>query len=175
MPEVGFIGRSNVGKSSLINCLLLRKVARTSSIPGATRTINLYKVDYDYKAKRRSVIFSDFPGFGYTALPRNVYEKWERMIDAYISENPFLKRIVWVFDVRRTFDELDHLTLDWIISKGLPFSFAITKIDKVSNNEALVKKNEFSTLIQDTPIFLVSAKKRTGRKELLAHILDVVS
>ncbi|MCX7858359.1 MAG: ribosome biogenesis GTP-binding protein YihA/YsxC [Deltaproteobacteria bacterium] len=174
VSEVGFIGRSNVGKSSLINCLLTRKVARTSSSPGATKTINLYKIEYEYKGKRRWIILSDFPGFGYTALPKNVYENWERMVDSYISENTFIKRIIWVLDVRRTFDRLDHLTLNWLTLKKIDFSVAVTKVDKVSKSEALMKKDELLTVVGDIPIFLVSAKQGTGRKELLGHIFDSV-
>lgn len=175
LPEIGFIGRSNVGKSSLINCLLLRKIARTSSTPGATRAINLFRVEYEYRGKRRSLIFSDFPGFGYTALPKKIYEGWERMINEYVSQNEFVKRIIWVFDVRRDFDELDELTLGWLKSKNLPFSFVLTKVDKVNKNLALAKRKDVSLRIGDVPIFFASAKEKTGRKELLSHIFEIAS
>lgn len=172
LPEIAFIGRSNVGKSSLINCLLMRKIARTSSLPGATRTINLYRVEYEHMAKRRSAIFSDFPGFGYTALPRFIYERWERMIDSYVSNNPMVRRIIWVLDIRRNFDALDELTWRWLESKEIPFSFAVTKIDKVSKDEMRLRKDKFLNIIGDIPVFFVSAKERTGRKELLVHLID---
>ncbi len=175
IPEIGFIGRSNVGKSSLINCLLLRKIARTSSTPGATRTINLYLVDYEFRAKRRSLVFSDFPGFGYTACPAYVYEKWERMVDSYVSQNSFIKRIVWVFDIRRDFDELDYVTFEWLNSKGLNFSLVVTKVDKVSKNEIKGRRDYFLKVTGNRPIFFVSAKNRVGRKELLTHIFETVS
>lgn len=175
MLEVGFIGRSNVGKSSLINCLLLRKLARTSSSPGATKTINLYKAEYEYRGKKSVMIISDFPGFGYTRISKSIYEGWERMIDSYVQNNPLLKRLIWVFDVRRNFDELDSLALSWLNLRNIPFSFAVNKIDKVSKSELAIRRREFEKLLGTVPVFFVSAKDRTGRKELLYHIGDVIS
>lgn len=175
LPEVCFIGRSNVGKSSLINTLLMRKIARTSSTPGATRTINLYKVDFEYKGKKKSGFFSDFPGFGYTEVPKAVYYTWEKLINSYIKSNTWIRRLIWIFDVRRDFDELDNLTLDWIRESKLSFSFVLTKIDKVPKDEAKRKKLAAEDFLNGAPVFLFSSKERTGRKELLSHVLDVLS
>lgn len=173
-PEVCFIGRSNVGKSSLINTLLMRKIARTSSTPGATKAVNLYKVDFEHRGKRKTAFFSDFPGFGFTKVPRSLYHLWEKLIDSYVKSNNYIRRLIWVFDVRRDFDELDNLTLNWIRQCNLEFSFVLTKADKISKDKAEKKNMEAQKLFGDTPIFLFSSKERFGRRELLSHILDIL-
>lgn len=172
VPEVCFIGRSNVGKSSMINSLVMQKIARTSSTPGATRVINLYKIVYEFKGGRRSVIFADFPGFGYAKVSRDVYGAWEEMIESYVAENGRISRLIWVYDVRRDIDELDRALIDWICSIRLDFTLVLTKIDKDTRNNVIKKKALFSRYFGESRVLAFSAKDGYGRRELLSHIFN---
>ncbi|OPY77917.1 MAG: putative GTP-binding protein EngB [Syntrophorhabdus sp. PtaU1.Bin153] len=172
LPEVCFIGRSNVGKSSLINRLAMQKIARTSSTPGATKTINLYRIQYEFSGSRERVIFSDFPGFGYSRVSKDTYRGWETMIDRYIGENKFIRHLVWAFDIRRDFDALDETVLEWIGLKGLPYSLVLTKSDKEGRGYSVRKKDLLSRYLRTDTIFVFSAKDGSGRKELLTHIFN---
>ncbi|OPY74520.1 MAG: putative GTP-binding protein EngB [Syntrophorhabdus sp. PtaU1.Bin050] len=172
LPEVCFIGRSNVGKSSLINRLAMQKIARTSSTPGATRTINLYGIQYEFSGSRERVIFSDFPGFGYSRVSKETYRGWETMIDRYIGENRFIRHLVWAFDIRRDFDVLDETVLEWIGLKGLPYSLVLTKSDKEGRGYSTRKKALLSRYLHTDTVFVFSAKDGSGRKELLTHIFN---
>jgi len=172
IPEICFIGRSNVGKSSLINKLVMQKVARTSSTPGATKAINLYKVFYEFNRLRKWAIFSDFPGFGYSKVAKSTYRGWEAMIDRYISGNASIQRLVWAFDIRRDPDTLDRTVLEWIRFSRLPFSLVLTKSDKEGRGFGLSKRELYYKEFETKDVFLFSAKDGYGRKELLTHMLS---
>ncbi len=171
-PETCFIGRSNVGKSSMINRLVTQGVARTSSTPGATRIINLYKVVYEFGGGRRWMIFSDFPGFGYAKVSKDVYKGWEAMIERYISGNDRISKVIWAYDVRRDIDDLDRTVIDWMFSLELDFAVVLTKIDKETRNNVMKKKMLFSRYFGESRVFTFSAKDGYGRKELLSHIMS---
>ncbi len=176
MSEISFVGRSNVGKSSMINSLAMRKIAKTSSTPGATRLINLYLIDYEHMSGREQVIFSDFPGFGYSKVSKAMQQGWQKMIEGYIEGNREIQRIIWVYDVRREPDHLDEMLLEWFFDRKLPFSVVLTKTDKESRGYAANKKRLFKEYVkEDIEILIFSAKTGEGRKELLAHILDASS
>jgi GTP-binding protein len=168
--EICFLGRSNVGKSSMINALVMQKVAKTSSTPGATRIINLYKVLYEFKGVRRSIIFSDFPGFGYAKISREMYKGWEKMIETYVSENSHISGLIWVYDVRRDIDALDRTLVDWIYSIGVDFTLVLTKIDKETRSHVMDKKKLFSGYFGESRVLTFSAKDGYGRRDLLSHI-----
>jgi GTP-binding protein len=170
-PEICFIGRSNVGKSSMINRLVMQKVARTSSTPGATRMINIYGVLYQEDGMKKRLILSDFPGFGYSKVSKKMYRDWQKMIEEYLVANKLIKRLIWVYDVRREIDGLDNMLLDWLRNSELDFTLVLTKIDKVNNNQASAKKRLFEKLFGDKKIFSFSSKDGYGRTELLSHIL----
>ena len=172
LPEICFVGRSNVGKSSMINKLVMQKVAKTSSTPGATRAINLYKVLYEFQGGRRSMMFSDFPGFGYAKVSRETYKSWQGMIETYISQNTRIEKLIWVYDVRRDIDDLDRTLIDWVFSLQLDFAVALTKIDKDTRNNVTNKKRLFSRYFGESRVFVFSAKDGYGRKELLSHIFS---
>lgn len=172
-PEICFIGRSNVGKSSIINKLAMQKIARTSSTPGATKLINIYRINYEFEKIRKSTIFSDFPGFGYSKVSKKIYLGWQDMIDGYIRKNNFIKRLIWVYDVRRDIDELDNNVMKWIGSTGHNFTMVITKIDKVSKNEAFQKKRLFEKNFGNDRVFVFSSKDGFGRETLLSHIFNI--
>ena len=174
-PEISFVGRSNVGKSSMINSLAMRKIAKTSSTPGATRLINLYHIAYESKAERKQVIFSDFPGFGYAKVSKAMQQGWQKMIEGYIEGNNAIQRIIWVYDVRREPDRLDDMLLEWFLDRKLPFLVVLTKTDKESRGFAANKKRLFKEYMKEGDVFTFSAKTGEGRKELLAHIVDAPS
>jgi len=174
LPEVAFIGRSNVGKSSMINRLVMQKIARTSSTPGRTRSINLYKIDYEFKNAKRSFYISDFPGFGYSKVSKSIYQGWQEMIEHYILENRNIKRLVWLFDVRRDLDVLDDMLIEWLEANKLPYTLVLTKTDKENRNFVANKKRFFSKVVGET-ILTFSSKTGEGRETLLAHIADAAT
>lgn len=175
IPEICFIGRSNVGKSSLINRLVMHKIARTSSTPGATKAINIYRILYEYRGARSWVIFSDFPGFGYSKVARSTYHGWESMIDTYITENQSIQKIAWAFDIRRDPDTLDKTVLEWIQYSRLPFCLILTKSDKEGRSYGLKKREALKKEFQTNDIFVFSSKDGYGREEVLSHLLPAHS
>ena len=170
LPEVCFIGRSNVGKSSLLNTLTGRKIARTGGTPGVTRLINLYTIVWESGGRRGSALFSDFPGFGYSKVSQGVYEGWQAMVENYMARNEWVKRALWVFDTRRTFDRLDVMLLDWLRESRLEFSLVLTKADKEGRGASLQKKKAFQAMLGREDVFLFSSKDGYGKSELLGHI-----
>jgi len=174
IPEVCFIGRSNVGKSSLINRLVMRKIARTSSTPGATKAINLFKIHYEFNELRKWVIFSDFPGFGYAKVSKSTYRSWESMINTYITKNPSIQRVTWIFDIRRDPDVLDKTVLEWIRHSQIPFSIILTKSDKENRSFGLGKKDKLGKEFQTNDIFIFSAKDGYGREGVLSHFFTTL-
>jgi GTP-binding protein len=174
IPEICFIGRSNVGKSSLINRLVMRRIARTSSTPGATKAINLYKIRYEFKELKHWVIFSDFPGFGYSKVAKSTYRGWESMVDTYITENPSIQRLAWAFDIRRDPDTLDRTVLEWIRYSRLPFCLILTKSDKEGRAYGLSKKEVLRKEFQTNDIFVFSAKDGYGKEEILSHLFTTL-
>jgi GTP-binding protein len=130
-PEIAFAGRSNVGKSSLINVLVNRKnLVRTSSTPGRTQLINFFSVNDQFT-------LVDLPGYGYAKVPLAVKKEWGPMMERYLSSRPTLRGVVLIFDIRRTPVAEDRQMLDWLRAYGIPPLLVITKCDKVSKNERM--------------------------------------
>ena len=128
-PEIAFAGRSNVGKSSLVNCLLNRKgLVRTSSTPGRTQLLNYFSINEE-------LFFVDLPGYGFARAPRAVREQWQPMIHGYLKGRSNLRAVVWLLDVRRDPSSEDLQFLDWLEESEIPTIPVITKVDKVSKNE----------------------------------------
>lgn len=128
-PEIAFAGRSNVGKSSLINTLLNRKgLVRTSSTPGRTQLLNFFAIN-------EALHFVDLPGYGFARAPRSVRERWQPMIRDYLAGRPNLKAVVWLLDSRREPSREDLQFLDWLEEAERPTIPVVTKIDKLSRNE----------------------------------------
>ncbi|MEK6791186.1 MAG: ribosome biogenesis GTP-binding protein YihA/YsxC [Deltaproteobacteria bacterium] len=129
LPEVVLIGRSNVGKSSLINSLVNRKgLAKTSSAPGKTRSINFYRIN-------NAFYIVDLPGFGYANCPKKVQQGWEKMIAEYLECRPNLKGVFIILDPRRDATEVEHSLYAWIERLSLPVATVFTKTDKLSRSE----------------------------------------
>lgn len=174
VAEICFIGRSNVGKSSLINALVTQSVARTSSRPGATRIINIYRVLYESQGRRNVVIFSDFPGFGYAKVSRTMALDWQKMVEGYLQRNDRIKSIIWLLDIRRDFDDLDEMLLEWLVSKELPFTPVLTKVDKETQGNIAKKVRSYERFFDGEKARLFSAKTGRGKRELLGHIRHIV-
>ena len=161
-PEIAFAGRSNVGKSSLINCLLNRKgLVRTSSTPGRTQLLNYFAINEE-------LYFVDLPGYGFARAPRSVREKWQPMVHGYLQGRETLRAVVWLLDVRRDPSREDLEFLDWLEESEIPTIPVVTKVDKVSKNElgrSLAKISSATGLPKEllTPF---SVQTRQGHKEV---------
>lgn len=175
VPEICFIGRSNVGKSSMINSLVGRKIARTSSSPGATKMINIFNAQGEWKGEKKPVIFSDFPGFGFSRVSRTVSQNWQAMIEGYILKNKRIKSIVWLFDIRRDIDRLDETLIEWLFVHNLEFCMVLTKCDKEGQGNIVKKRRSLTEYLQGKQVLVYSSKTGLGKKELLSYIAEVVA
>lgn len=129
LPEIGFIGRSNVGKSSIINRLLgVKRLAQISSTPGKTRKINLFKIN-------DSFFFVDLPGYGYAKVPKREKAQWQKMIEGYLSGSKNLRLLILLIDARLGALDNDRLMMDWLVSHKLPYLTVLTKADKLKKNK----------------------------------------
>ena len=172
LPEIAFVGRSNVGKSSLINALVERKnLAKTSNTPGRTQLINFFSIN-------EKMFFVDLPGYGFAKVARSVKKDWGDMLEAYLKERQNLALIVFILDIRRTPNEDDLSLRDWLENYRIPYLFALTKTDKLSNNQALNQKRliekELGGSVRNRTI-LFSAKTRRGKEELWQRLDDHIS
>ena len=171
IPEYAFIGRSNVGKSSLINMLVERKkLAKTSSTPGKTRLINHFKINHEW-------FLCDLPGYGYAKVSKKERETFSKMIERYALERTNLVCFFVLVDARHKPQEIDLDFIEWLGDSQLPFVIVLTKVDKINQlgkslNLELLKK-ELSQSWDELPlIFESSAEKGIGRKEILQFIDD---
>jgi GTP-binding protein len=169
LPEVAFLGRSNVGKSSVINSLLGSKVAKTSSTPGRTRSINFFEVRWPGKP-RPEVIFTDLPGYGYAKVARAVSELWPSFIEPYLRERPCLALCLALVDVNVPLQPSDQQMVEFLEASGRPFLIVATKSDRLSNNQL---HNAVRGLTQQFPqarIVPYSGKTGTGHEDLWQQI-----
>lgn len=163
LPEIAFAGRSNVGKSTLLNILTNRKkLARVSGSPGKTRTINFYEINQSFR-------IVDLPGYGYARLSRSETEKWGRMMENYLSNRPNLIKVVQLIDSRHEPTSLDVQMYDYLKYYQLDGLVAATKSDKISRNER--SRNEFRirkklAMEPEDRIIFLSSLKKTGGEEL---------
>lgn len=161
-PEIALVGRSNVGKSSLINALVNRKkLAHISAQPGRTQTINFFRVD--------RLVFVDLPGYGFAKVPETVRAAWKPMINNYLTSRQNLVGILMLVDIRHRPTSDDKMMAEWLIEMGIPATLVITKADKVSKSKhesALV--SIVNTL--HLPGIVFSAKNKIGKENLIAVI-----
>src|ERR1700719_777486 len=165
LPEVAFLGRSNVGKSSVINTLVDAKLARTSSTPGRTRSINFFEVRWPGKPQPE-VIFADLPGYGYAKLSREISAEWPQFIEPYLNDRPTLALCLALVDVNVPPQERDRQLLDLLNAAGRDLVMIATKSDRLSNNQL---RNAMKGLTEAYPTATVvpfSSKTRTGRDEV---------
>src|SRR5271170_8142471 len=169
LPEVAFLGRSNVGKSSVIDTLIGDKIARTSSTPGRTRSINFFEVRWPGKPQPE-VIFADLPGYGYAKLSREISEEWPKFIEPYLNDRPTLALCLALVDVNVPPQASDRQLLDFLNSSGREFLVIATKSDRLSNNQL---NNALKSLADAYPAAQVvpfSAKTGAGRDEVWKKI-----
>lgn len=172
MPEVAFAGKSNVGKSSLINGLLNRKsLARTSSEPGKTQTINFYNVN-------KELYFVDLPGYGFAKVSKEVQAKWGDMIEKYLQTSKQLKAVLLLIDIRHEPSANDKNMYEWIVYNGYNPIIIATKLDKINRSQIqkhikMIKKG--LNVLPDTIVIPFSAKTKQGRDEILEIISSVTS
>jgi GTP-binding protein len=171
LPEVAFAGRSNVGKSSLINRLLNRKkAARVSNTPGRTREINFFEVNEQF-------VFVDLPGYGYARISKEQRAAWRPLIEGYLRDNPMLRGVVQLLDARRQPSEDDLQMLDFLASVGTPTIVVATKIDKLRNAErtARIEALAREAGIEMDQLIPFSAVTGDGRDELAEAIVGLVT
>ncbi|SMO76556.1 ribosome biogenesis GTP-binding protein YihA/YsxC [Fodinibius sediminis] len=163
-PEICLAGRSNVGKSSLINALMNHKgLARTSNTPGKTREMNYYLVD-------DKTYLVDLPGFGYAKVSKKERERWGRDIRAYLLERPTLRLVIHLVDIRHKPSKLDEEFFYWLGAQRLPFVVVLTKGDKLSHNKRQQSKARVKRILDEmnieVPIVISSVKDKTGIEEV---------
>jgi len=171
LPEIAFAGRSNVGKSSLINTLVNRKrLVKTSSTPGRTQLINFFNINEKFS-------FVDIPGYGYAKVPAAVKKKWGPMIETYITTRKTLKGVVLIMDLRRIPGPEEMNMLDWLNHHGIPSVPVLTKSDKLSKTRQQKQLKEISnTLSADkNNLILFSAKSRQGKNEVWDAVKKLIS
>ena len=167
MLEVAFAGRSNVGKSSLINALMNRKsYARTSQQPGKTQTINFYNIN-------EALYFVDLPGYGFARVSKDTVEKWGKMIDNYLENSKVLRLVFLLVDIRHKPNKNDIQMYDWCVNYGFNPIIIATKEDKVKRSQkAKLIKDIKQTLnvVEGTPVIPFSALSKSGRDEIWEYI-----
>lgn len=166
-PEVAFAGKSNVGKSSLINALMNRKsLARTSAQPGKTQTINFYNIN-------DAIYFVDLPGYGYARANEEVKAKWGKMIENYLHQSKQLKAVFLLIDIRHEPSGNDRIMYDWIVSQGFHPIIIATKLDKINRSQIQKQVKLIKTALQvekDTAVIPFSASTKQGREEIYEMI-----
>ncbi len=170
-PEIAFLGRSNVGKSSLINSLVGSKIAKTSNTPGRTQTINFFQIRRPGKPNP-DFVFADLPGYGYARAPKEVTDKWAGFINPYLENRESLVLCLSLVDVTIPPQEIDLQLMDWMRHMDREFIVVATKADRISNNQlraALPKLCERLQILS-SQIIPFSAKSRVGYEELWAAI-----
>jgi len=169
LPEVAFLGRSNVGKSSVINSLVGSKLAKTSSTPGRTRSINFFEVRWAGKP-RPEIVLADLPGYGYAKISREVSQEWPQFIEPYLKERACLALCVVLIDVNVPPQESDRQLLEFLSSVERPFLILGTKSDRLSGNQL---NDALRALAQEYPgqrVLPYSAKTGAGREALWSEI-----
>lgn len=168
LPEVAFVGRSNVGKSSLLNSILLRKnLARTSASPGKTREINFFSVDGKWS-------FADMPGFGYASIGKSFREKWEKLNFDYLENRQNLRLVCSLVDSRHDPMDMDLALMEWLENHRKNFVVILTKTDKISKKRIDERQQQLSHLLQNCQYaheaLPYSVLNNTGRNQLISII-----
>lgn len=168
LPEVAVVGRSNVGKSSLLNHLFQRKgLVRTSSKPGKTQALNFFQI-------KSQCVFVDLPGYGYANVPISVRKQWGPMIQNYLENREELKLVLFLFDIRRTPKEEDFALMEWLLNYQIPTLLVLTKSDKLNQSEKHknTKKILEAFKFESFTYLLYSVPKNRGRDKLIKLIED---
>jgi len=169
LPEIAFLGRSNVGKSSVINSLVGHKLARTSSTPGRTRSINFFEIRRAGQPKPE-LLFTDLPGYGYAKISQEISQEWGRFIDPYLEHRPSLALCLALIDANIPPQESDRQLLEFLAARGRPHVIVATKSDRMSGNDRGQAMRRFNAEYPGIPIVAFSAKTGAGKEELWSQI-----
>jgi GTP-binding protein len=169
LPEIAFVGRSNVGKSSLINTLVGRKdLAKTSNTPGRTQLINFFTIN-------EKISFVDLPGYGFAKVSQSVKKNWGEMVEAYLKERQSLALVIFILDVRRHPSKDDLSLGDWFDQYRIPYLYILTKSDKLSNNQITAQKRAIEKdlrLSSKDRVIIFSAKTQKGKDDIWQALND---
>jgi GTP-binding protein len=168
VPEIAFLGRSNVGKSSLLNALAGEKAAKVSSTPGRTRAINFFAL-LD-PSQRRRLIFADLPGYGYAKISKSISAGWPAFIEPYLALRTTLKLCICLVDSNVPTQQSDRQLIDWLRAAGRDFAVVATKIDRLSGNERTRNLLALKKGLELDKVLPISAKTGAGMKELWVRI-----
>jgi GTP-binding protein len=167
LPEVAFAGRSNVGKSSLINALLHRRgLAKTSGTPGKTQAINFFEINHRF-------MLVDLPGYGYAKVPRQVQAGWHSMVETYLRERELLRAVVHIVDVRHPPTEQDQQLREWLLFEGVEVVTVATKADKLKRSQRpshIRAVRQTLAMPPAEPLLLFSSQNREGRHQLWGRL-----
>ena len=169
-PEIAFLGRSNVGKSSLLNALVGAKAARVSQTPGRTRAVNFFLVS-DENARER-LVFADLPGYGYAKIAKSISAEWPKFIEPYLERRAALRLCVCLVDANVPAQARDAQLLAWLGAQGRAFAVVATKIDRLSGNARTRNLASLKSGLGVGEILPVSAKTGFGLRELWAKIVE---
>jgi GTP-binding protein len=168
-PEIAFLGRSNVGKSSVINSLLgVRKLARTSSTPGRTQSLNFFTINDAFR-------FVDLPGFGYARVPRDIKSSWGEMVSSFLAKRRQLMLSIHLVDSRHEPTKQDLQLHEWLKLSAKPHLVVATKSDKLSNNELQKSLEHITRVLEDDQVVAYSAKTGRGRDEVWRAINSAIA
>ena len=171
LPEIAFAGRSNVGKSSLLNRLMRRKAfARVSVTPGRTREINFFKVNNEF-------VLADLPGYGYARISKTRKAEWVPLIEGYLSKSSMLRGVVLLLDIRHDPTDDDRQMLDFLSDVGVPTIIATTKIDKLKASEITTRLRQLTRILGLDPEQVIPFSSRTGagRDELASALMELLA
>lgn len=171
LPEIAFVGRSNVGKSSLLNKLMKRKAfARVSNTPGRTREIHFFDVN-------RQFVLADLPGYGYARISKARKAEWRPLIEGYLTDSPMLHGVVQLLDVRHDPTDDDQVMVDFLAELGVPTIFAATKVDKLKKSEVAARVRQLAQQLGLDPDQIVpfSAHTGEGRDDLAAALMELLA
>ncbi len=172
-PEFAFLGRSNVGKSSLINALLGSQEAKVSSTPGRTRAINFFSLTTTRERQQPNFLFADLPGYGYAKISKSISAGWPKFIEPYLAERPTLALCICLVDSNIPPQTSDIQLTEFLRSVGRPYLIVATKADRLSGNGRAKAKQTLTRALGTENLLLCSAKTGLGMKELWSEILRV--
>jgi GTP-binding protein len=173
LPEVAFLGRSNVGKSSVINTLVGAKLARSSSTPGRTRSINFFEIRWPGKP-HPELLFANLPGYGYAKLSKEISAEWPKFIEPYLHQRSCLSLCLSLVDVNVPPQASDRQLMDFLTASGRPYVVVATKADRLSNNELSNALKRLAEAYPGAPVIAFSSKTGSGREELWKRIRAAV-
>ncbi|MGH7963597.1 MAG: ribosome biogenesis GTP-binding protein YihA/YsxC [Candidatus Binatia bacterium] len=167
-PEIAFAGRSNVGKSSLINRLLDHQIARISATPGRTRQLNFFVIN-------QNLTFVDLPGYGYAQVSKQERGQWRQLVEDYLIHSQNLRGIVIIIDIRRGPEDEEHALCEFLSYHQRPFMIVATKCDKLKRGQLEQRRKELATQFDAHSLLLFSAENGSGKEELWRDLLGFVS